>query len=136
MFELRVENVSSKYISIINVKSLSYTFFNFGLSQPLFLILIFHQFSKTIQYYLVIICTLVMMPYPHCWWFPQLRSSPISRARMTHCTREHRRRESVVSVVVKLFDLSQLLLRFAAFSSLFFWFLFFINFLTQFNIIL
>ncbi len=73
-------------------------FFNFGLSQPLFLILIFHQFSKTIQYYLVIICPLAMMTYPHRWWFLQLWSSPISRARMTHSAREHRRRESVVGM--------------------------------------
>jgi hypothetical protein len=46
-----------------------------------------HQFSHTIQYYLVIICPLVMVPYPHRWWFPWPLNSPISRARTTHSTR-------------------------------------------------
>ncbi len=58
-------------------------------------------FSYTIQYHLVIICPLVMLSYPHCWWFPQLWNSPMSRARMTHSTREHRRRESVHTASIK-----------------------------------
>ncbi len=39
-----------------------------------------------------------MLPYPHRWWFPQPQNSPISRARMTHSSREHTRRESVVGM--------------------------------------
>ncbi len=68
-----------------------------SLSQPLFS-LIFHQFSNTIQYYSVIICPFVMLPYSHHWWFPQQWNTAISRARMTHSTREHRRRESIKGV--------------------------------------
>jgi len=58
----------------------------------LFFLFIFHKFSYTIQYYLVIICPLIMLPYLHQWWFPQLWNSPNSRARMTHSSRGHRSR--------------------------------------------
>jgi hypothetical protein len=59
----------------------------------LFFWFIFHQFSYTTQYCLVIICPLVMLPYLHCWWFPKPWNFPLSRPRMTHSTRKHRRRE-------------------------------------------
>ncbi len=45
---------------------------------------------------LLIICPVVMLLYPRCWWFPQLWNFPISGGRMTHSAREHRRRESIV----------------------------------------
>ncbi len=73
-----------------------------GLSQPLFSFT-FHQFSNTIQYYLVIICPFGMLLYPHRWWFPQLWNSPIFKARMTHSTREPSR--SPASLLMAIFNL-------------------------------
>ncbi len=67
--------------------------FKFGAFPVSFLSFYFHQFSLIIQSCLVIICPLVMLSYPHNWWFPMLWNSPISRAIITHSTREHRRRE-------------------------------------------
>ncbi len=64
----------------------------------LFFSFICHQFYNVIQYYLQTICPLVMLPYPHRQWFPQLWNSPISRACIAHSTREHRSRESVVGM--------------------------------------
>ncbi len=72
-----------------------------GLSWPLFSF-IHNQFSNTIQYYFIIICRLFMLSYPHRWWFPQLWNSPISRARTHHSTREHRRMESIVNILLCL----------------------------------
>jgi len=46
--------------------------------------------------HLVIICPLVILPYPPPWCFPKQGNSAISRARMTHSTREHKRREPVI----------------------------------------
>ncbi len=46
------------------------TFLKFGPFQASFSYIYYLQFSNTIQYYLVIICPLVMLPYPHHWWFP------------------------------------------------------------------
>ena len=68
----------------------------FPASFPHFLCIIFYHFSHT--YYLVMIGPLVMLPYPHCWWFPQLWYSLISRARMTHSNREYKRRVSIGSM--------------------------------------
>ncbi len=76
-----------------------WTFFNVRAFPSPFFWFIFHQFSNTIQYYLVIICPVVMLPYPLHWWFPQLRYSPISRAITIHSAREHRRRESIAVVI-------------------------------------
>jgi hypothetical protein len=78
-------------ISVRPVKNILLHFLNLGLS-GLFFWFIFHQFSYPIQHYLVIVCPLVMLPYLHRWWFPQLWNSPIPRAIMTHSTREHQRR--------------------------------------------
>jgi hypothetical protein len=74
----------------------SFFFLSLGLSFSF----IFHQYfseSHSIQYYLgVIFCPLVVLPYPHRLPFPRLWNSPISKSRITHSTREHRRRESIV----------------------------------------
>jgi hypothetical protein len=49
---------------------------------------------------------------PTPWRFPQLWNSPISRDRMTHSIREHRRRES--RPFFKLEELAQCLVNFAS----------------------
>ncbi len=69
------------------------TFFKVWVFPGLFSSLIFHQISHKIQYYLPIICPLVVLPYPHHWWFPRLWNSPKSRARTTHSTRERIRKK-------------------------------------------
>jgi len=88
----------------------------------LFFWLIFHQFSFTIQYYLVFIWSLVMLLYPQNWRFPRLCNSPISRARTTHSSREHRRRESN-SIEDSFSGIKYFFINFFVISLLQFWWL-------------
>jgi hypothetical protein len=89
--QLNVAKIATIIVMIL-VPSFCATYSKFGSFPASFFSFIFHQFSNTIQYYHVIICPLVMLPYPHR---VQLWNSPISTTWMTHSTIERNRRESI-----------------------------------------
>jgi len=56
---------------------------------------------------IIIFYPLVILPYPHCWWFPQLRNSPISRGSTFHYQRAHK--ESILRATQVLHRILELL---------------------------
>ncbi len=89
----------TKFITIIAINWVTLLFNCLGMTFRVWTFpSLFHQFYNTIEYFLVILWPLAMLPYPYYWWSPKLWNSPISRARVTHSTREHRWRESMVGM--------------------------------------